>query len=404
MRARCSSMWRWQGRRGVEGVNVPTGGFGIPACASGRRCTRHAARAAAAAAPGLAPVRPSGALDDPSRRLSPPCTLTQASDDMGRPLEAALQAAPGWLSTALAANSEVWFLAAARSTEKLPGYRLSAETDRGRPRLGRNWPPMLCVLSDAPEQSLCFPAPLRRLNHQFKTYRAPGKSPRPPPSRHRASERAYTAPKAARRVCSVTSCFERPCFAGLHVGPLCARGVSSERARDYSRRPGPQLVSTLLCASRPSETAGARPRAAMSPTPRARTAAAAAAAAGLALLLLAASPACVRACSSFLVNCEPDGAVVTVRTLDFSSDLTGQTSEQGWRGGASPRHPCPAKVCSRAHALRRPRARRCRACSVGPHALCPAAPLRRPPRLQRRPASSRCPPRAPDTARPRPPP
>ena len=57
---------------------------------------------------------------------------------------------------------------------------------------------------------------------------------------------------------------------------------------------------------------------------RGRIQRASALAAAAALLLAAARPAA--ACSSFVVGCEPDGAVVTARTLDFSSDLTEYTS------------------------------------------------------------------------------
>ena len=51
------------------------------------------------------------------------------------------------------------------------------------------------------------------------------------------------------------------------------------------------------------------------------------AAAALAAALLLAAPRPAAACSSFVVNCEPDGAVVTGRTFDFSQDLTQYTSE-----------------------------------------------------------------------------
>lgn len=93
----------------------------------------------------------------------------------------------------------------------------------------------------------------------------------------------------------------------------------------------------------------------------------AAAAAALALLLVA-SPACVHACSSFVVNCPTDGAVVTVRTLDFSSDLTEYTSERvgmgtgvmGWdtagaRAGCDALH-ARAQHCALQSSACRPRA------------------------------------------------
>lgn len=70
----------------------------------------------------------------------------------------------------------------------------------------------------------------------------------------------------------------------------------------------------------------------------ARALATVAAAVAAALLLLAAVPA-ARACSSFVVNCESDGAVVTVRTLDFSADLVAHTVSGGGAAGAD-RHIC----------------------------------------------------------------
>lgn len=42
-------------------------------------------------------------------------------------------------------------------------------------------------------------------------------------------------------------------------------------------------------------------------------------------LFVASSLPAAHGCSSFVVNCESDGAVVTVRTLDFSSDLVAAT-------------------------------------------------------------------------------
>ena len=51
------------------------------------------------------------------------------------------------------------------------------------------------------------------------------------------------------------------------------------------------------------------------------------AAVALAAALLLAAPRPAAACSSFVVNCEPDGAVVTARTLDFDADMVALTSE-----------------------------------------------------------------------------
>lgn len=51
---------------------------------------------------------------------------------------------------------------------------------------------------------------------------------------------------------------------------------------------------------------------------------AAAVAVALALFVASSLPT-AHGCSSFVVNCESDGAVVTVRTLDFSSDLVAAT-------------------------------------------------------------------------------
>lgn len=68
--------------------------------------------------------------------------------------------------------------------------------------------------------------------------------------------------------------------------------------------------------------------------------AAVAAAALAALLLLPVASAC----SSFVVNCKSDGAVVTVRTLDFSADLTAYTVSGA---GGGPAH-CAVLAAERA--------------------------------------------------------
>lgn len=68
------------------------------------------------------------------------------------------------------------------------------------------------------------------------------------------------------------------------------------------------------------------PRADLTPRNMPRAAAAPPRAAAALLLMVAALTPVALGCSSFLVNCpDADGAVVTVRTLDFSSDLTAYT-------------------------------------------------------------------------------